>query len=147
MLKVAAPPYLYSCPSPVASLATVLSGLDVNARRGDQLRQQIHSKTARVLDLLWSRDVATPNHSGLPVIEIPLARHDDIGEVGRLLFDSGIYVTLAAYPLVPRNEVGFRIQVTAANSDAEIDRLLEVLDALITLGKLRTNDQAEVRAA
>jgi len=56
-------------------------------------------------------------------------------------------VTLAAYPLVPRNEVGFRIQVTAANSDAEIDRLLEVLDALITLGKLRTNDQAEVRAA
>jgi len=147
MLKVAAPPYLYSGPSPVASLATVLSGLDVNARRGDELRHQIHSKTARVLDLLWGRDVATPNHSGLPVIEIPLARHDDIGEVGRLLFDSGIYVTLAAYPLVPRNEVGFRIQVTAANSDAEIDRLLEVLDALITLGKLRTNDQGEVRAA
>jgi 8-amino-7-oxononanoate synthase len=147
MLKVAAPPYLYSGPSPVASLATVLSGLDVNARRGDELRHQIHSKTARVLDLLWGRDVATPNHSGLPVIEIPLARHDDIGEVGRLLFDSGIYVTLAAYPLVPRNEVGFRIQVTAANSNAEIDRLLEVLDALITLGKLRTNDQGEVRAA
>ena len=114
MLKVAAPPYLYSGPSPVASLATVLSGLDVNARRGDELRHQIHRKTARVLDLLWSRDVATPNRSGLPVIEIPLARHDDIGEVGRLLFDSGIYVTLAAYPLVPRNEVGFRIQVTAA---------------------------------
>src|SRR5690349_511168 len=107
MLKVAAPPYLYSGPSPVASLATVLAGLDVNARRGDQLRADIHRKTARVLELLWGRDVATPNHSGLPVIEIPLARHDDIGEVGRLLFDSGIYVTLAAYPLVPRNEVGF----------------------------------------
>ena len=35
LLKVAAPPYLYSGPSPVASLATVLAGFDVNddARR------------------------------------------------------------------------------------------------------------------
>src|SRR3954453_22469512 len=33
LLKVAAPPYLYSGPSPVASLATVLAGFDVNERR------------------------------------------------------------------------------------------------------------------
>ena len=38
LLKVAAPPYLYSGPSPVASLATVLAGFDVNERRGDELR-------------------------------------------------------------------------------------------------------------
>ena len=38
LLKVAAPPYLYSGPSPVASLATVLAGFDVNERRGDALR-------------------------------------------------------------------------------------------------------------
>ncbi len=35
VLKVAAPPYLYSGPSPVASLATTIAGLDVNERRGD----------------------------------------------------------------------------------------------------------------
>ena len=33
LLKIAAPPYLYSGPSPVASLATVLSGFDVNEKR------------------------------------------------------------------------------------------------------------------
>ena len=38
MLKTAAPPYLYSGPSPVASLATVLTGFEVNAKRGDALR-------------------------------------------------------------------------------------------------------------
>ena len=38
-----------------------------------------------------------------------------------MLFDRGVYVTLAAYPLVPKHEVGFRLQVTAANTDAEID--------------------------
>ena len=42
MLKVAAPPYLYSGPSPVASLATVLAGFDVNERRGDVLRAELH---------------------------------------------------------------------------------------------------------
>jgi len=35
-LKLAAPPYLYSGPSPTASLATVLAGFTVNARRGDR---------------------------------------------------------------------------------------------------------------
>jgi ABC-type glycerol-3-phosphate transport system permease component len=32
-------------------------------------------------------------------VEIPLARHEDIDPVGRFLFDRGVYVTLAAYPL------------------------------------------------
>ena len=61
---------------------------------------------------------------------MPLARHEDIDAVGRFLFERGIYVTLAAYPLVPRDEVGFRIQVTAANTDAEIEQLVDVLGEL-----------------
>src|SRR5436190_12100349 len=48
-LKVLAPPYLYSGPSPVASLATVLAGLEVNRRRGDVVRLDVWRKTARVL--------------------------------------------------------------------------------------------------
>ena len=130
LLKTAAPPYLYSGPSPVASLATVLAGLDVNDRRGDTLRADLWQKTQRVLEALDELGVYTPNTSGFPIIEVPLARPDDIAKVGRFLFGQGIYVTLAAYPLVPRHEVGFRIQVTAANTDAEIEQLVE------TLGKL-----------
>ncbi|GIU99404.1 MAG: hypothetical protein KatS3mg014_1020 [Actinomycetota bacterium] len=68
-----------------------------------------------------------PNRSGYPLIEIPLANHEDIDPVGRYLFDRGIYVTMAAYPLVPKDEVGFRIQITAANTDDQIDLLCEVL--------------------
>ena len=52
LLKVAAPPYLYSGPSPVASLATVLAGFDVNERRGDELRARAAaSAPRRVLEL------------------------------------------------------------------------------------------------
>ena len=74
LLKVAAPPYLYSGPSPVASLATVLAGFDVNERRGDELRSDIYRMTAVALDALAALGVATPNRSGLPIIEVPLAR-------------------------------------------------------------------------
>ena len=137
LLKVAAPPYLYSGPSPVASLATVLAGFDVNERRGDALRGHLHDMTARILDTLHGLGVATPNRSGFPIVEVPLRDHTRIGEVGRFLFDRGVYVTLAAFPLVPKNEVGFRFQVTAANTPAEVDMAIAGIEALAEMGELR----------
>ena len=113
LLKVAAAPYLYSGPSPIASLASTLAGFDVNERKGDQLRADLHRMTVRVLAALDGLGAATPNRSGLPIIEVPLADHEQIDAAGRFLFERGIYVTLAAYPLVPKDEVGFRQQVEA----------------------------------
>lgn len=132
LLKVTAPPYLYSGPVPTASLATMLAGLDVNAGRGDAIRADLHRKTGRVLEHLRRLGVATLNDSGFPLIEIPLSRPEDLLPVGRALLERGIYVTLAPYPGVPREEVGFRIQVTAANTDDEIDALLTALTWLNT---------------
>jgi 8-amino-7-oxononanoate synthase len=142
VLKTAAPPYLYSGPSPVASLATVLEGLRVNEERGDQLRAHLHHLTGRVLDRLAELGISTPNGSGFPIIEIPLAHADDIDAVGDMLFDRGIYVTMAAYPLVPRNEVGFRLQLTAANTDEEVDHLLVVLGEVAERFQLADNTVA-----
>jgi len=130
LLKTAAPPYLYSGPSPIASLATVIGGLDLNDLRGDQIRAELWEKTQIVLDSLRKLGVHTPNRSGFPIIEVPLARHEDIDAVGKFLYEQGIYVTLAAYPLVPRDEVGFRIQVTAANTRGEMEYLTDVLAKL-----------------
>jgi 8-amino-7-oxononanoate synthase len=131
-LKVAAPPYLYSGPVPTASLATMLAGLDINAARGDLIRAELYRKTARVLDHLRGLGVVTLNNSGFPLIEIPLRDPDDLLPVGHALLERGIYVTLAPYPGIPRDEVGFRIQVTAANTDDEIDVLLATLTWLNT---------------
>jgi 8-amino-7-oxononanoate synthase len=140
LLKVAAPPYLYSGPSPVASLATVLAGLEVNERRGDALRTRLHTLTARLLDRVHALGLATPNRSGFPIVEVPLAHHERIADVGRLLFDRGVYATLAAYPLVPKAEVGFRLQLTAANTEAEVDLAIEVLEELAARGELALRD-------
>jgi 8-amino-7-oxononanoate synthase len=136
VLKTAAPPYLYSGPSPVSSLATVLEGLRVNDVRGDQLRANLHRLTGRVLERVHELGIHTPNQSGFPIIEVPLADADGVDEVGDMLFDRGIYVTMAVYPLVPRDEVGFRLQLTAANTDEQIDHLCVVLGEVAERFKL-----------
>jgi 8-amino-7-oxononanoate synthase len=140
LLKVAATPYLYSGPSPVASLATVLAGLRVNETRGDQLRRVLADRTRRVLDCLDRLDVATPNRSGFPIVEIPVRDHRRIAAVGQMLWDRGVYVTLAAFPLVPKAEVGFRVQLTAANTDAEVDTLIAAIEELADAGELTSSD-------
>jgi len=139
-LKTAAPPYLYSGPSPVASLATVLEGLKLNERKGDELRLDLHRNTRRVLDRLSELGIATPNTSGYPIIEVPLANHEDIDALGTYLFDRGIYVTMAAYPLVPRNEVGFRLQITASNTREQIENLISALGELADRFQLQSED-------
>jgi 8-amino-7-oxononanoate synthase len=126
-LKVMVPSYIYGGPVPVASLATALLGLEVNRRRGDELRAQLHHRTKLVLDHLDKLGVATTNVSSFPLVELALADAADLDAVGRHLFDRGIYVTLAPYPVVPRKEVGFRIQLTAANTVEQVDHLLTVL--------------------
>ncbi|MEU9392761.1 aminotransferase class I/II-fold pyridoxal phosphate-dependent enzyme [Streptomyces sp. NPDC048324] len=136
-LKTAAAPYLYSGPSPTASLATVLAGLDVNDRRGDALRADLYRRTVSVLDHLDGLGVETLNRDRLPIIEIPLVDADDLDAVAAFLWEEGIYVTLAAHPLVPRDRVGFRVQVTALNSDDDIERLNGTLTRLAARFPLR----------
>ena len=141
LLKVAAPPYLYSGPSPVASLASALVGLQVNEARGEALRAALYRKTRRVLDKLAELGAATLNTSGFPIIEVPLGDADDLDQVGKFLFDHGVNATLAFYPGVPRQGVGFRLQVTAANTDEQVTALLAVLEELAATFPLRPVSQ------
>ena len=123
-----APPYLYSGPSPVASLATTLAGLEVNRKRGDRdPRRRVAEDGTYPRRVAGTAASIRRTRSGLPIIEIPLADHEQIDAAGRFLFERGIYVTMAAFPLVPRNEVGVRIQVTAANTEDEVGHLISVL--------------------
>jgi 8-amino-7-oxononanoate synthase len=146
-LKVAAPPYLYSGPSPTASLATVLAGFDVNARRGDALRAELYRLSTTVLKHVRALGVSTPNRGHTPVVELPIRRAGDLPLVAATLWHRGVYVTLAPYPLVPRDQVGFRIQITAAHTIEQIDHLNDTIAELAELGMLtRTTEQSMRRS-
>jgi 8-amino-7-oxononanoate synthase len=136
-LKVAAPTYLYSGPSPVASLATVWAGLDVNEKRGDDLRTHLYQLTAKLLTQVRGLGVHTLNVDDTPVVEIPISPEHDLIAISERLWAAGQYVTLAPYPGVPRDEIGFRIQLTAAHTEAQVDDLNRVLTELARDGALR----------
>ncbi|MGH1552551.1 aminotransferase class I/II-fold pyridoxal phosphate-dependent enzyme [Streptomyces sp. L7] len=104
---------------------------------GDAIRADLHRKSARVLDHVDALGLDTPVGHRLPIVEIPLVDASDLEAVAGFLWDRGIYVTLAAYPLVPRDRVGFRVQITALNSDEDIDRLNDALTALARRFALR----------
>ena len=87
----------------------------------------VRHRTRTLLDQLDKLGVATSNTSGFPLVELALANAEDLDEVGRHLFGRDIYVTLAPYPVVPRREAGFRVQLTAANTAEQVDHLLTVL--------------------
>ncbi|HWH00176.1 MAG TPA: pyridoxal phosphate-dependent aminotransferase family protein [Pilimelia sp.] len=129
-LKITAAPYLYSGPSPVASLASVLAGFDVNDARGDELRGRLFRLTDRVLSHLRALGVQTLNETGTPIVELPLAPGVDLAAVADQLWRRGVYVTLAAYPLVPREQVGVRLQLTAAHDDGHVDQAVAALTEL-----------------
>lgn len=126
-LKSAAGPYIFSGPSPVASLATGLVGLRVNERRGEALRATLHRLTSRFLAGLRGLGLGTLNTSGFPIVEIPLLDADNADPLGRFLYEHGVFASVVPFPVVPRDEVGVRVQITAANTDDEIDHLLAVL--------------------
>jgi 8-amino-7-oxononanoate synthase len=136
-LKVTAAPYLYSGPSPVASLAGVLAGFDVNEARGDALRAHLFRLAARLGEHVRGLRLATPAAGHMPIVELPLASGADLTAVAATLWREGVYVTLAAYPLVPRDQVGFRVQLTALHTEEDLDRLLGVLTRLAGEGALR----------
>ena len=80
--------------SPIASLATVLAGLEVNELRGDVLRAELHrlSKACSTAWASWTsrRRPVQPADREIPVRDHPRGRLRR-----RFLFDNGVYVTLA----------------------------------------------------
>ena len=136
-LKVAAPTYLYSGPSPFASLASVLAGMEVNERRGEQLRSHLYGLTRRLLDHVAALRAFTLNTDGTPIVELPIAPDRDLIEVSEVLWRRNLFVTLAPYPGVPRDKVGFRIQLTSAHTSEQLEALMAVLSDLAEDGTLR----------
>lgn len=136
-LKVASPTYLYSGPSPVASLASVLAGLEVNEARGDLLRADLYRMSRRILDHVRGLGVVTLNTDNTPIIELPIAHDRDLVDVSEELWRRRLFVTLAPYPGVPKDKVGFRIQVTAAHTEEQVDHLIGALTDLAADGTLR----------
>lgn len=121
---------VFSGPVPVASLATALAGLAVNAERGDGLRRHLHRLTARAIDGARARGWAVDNPLAFPVVNLVTGGVERTVAASRVMWEHGILFTPSVFPAAPLHRGGFRLSFTAANTDDDVDRLLAALDAV-----------------
>jgi 8-amino-7-oxononanoate synthase len=123
-LEAFATPYDLSGPCPTASLATLLTGLEINEKRGDEYRQKLWDITKSAIDGLREMGFTVMNKTGFPIASVWIGDTDDLVATANILFDEGILVTVAPYPMVRRGDECHRLTFTSANTIEEVHSLL-----------------------
>ena len=128
--------YLVSGPVPIAALATALAGLELNDRDGDAWRDQLYAYTSAIIEHYRKKGIATDNDNRFPIVSAYVGSAENVIRGGQLLFEEGIYLTLQAYPLVPRDNGVLRATPTVANTWDQVQHLLEAMERVV--GKLNS---------
>jgi glycine C-acetyltransferase len=123
-------PYLFSnslAPMIVETSITVLDLLEGNGAARERLRGNSRFFRSGLQDLGF--ELVPGEH---PIIPVMLGDAKLAGEMSRLLYDDGIYVTGFSFPVVPEGKARIRTQMSAAHSQAQ---LAKALDAFAKAGR------------
>jgi acyl carrier protein len=123
-------PYIFSGPIPTASLASGLAGLRLSRADGDITRTRIFSLTKRLVDGLHRVGLKTDNTNYFPIVFVPLGPVAETLRIWKELWKEGFLITPGVFPATPVDRGGVRVSVTAANTEEEIDSLIECLRRL-----------------
>jgi glycine C-acetyltransferase len=121
--------YIYSNPITVGEAAAALASLRIVASpEGERLLERLRSLTKRFEAGLGRIGIETipGEHPVVPLMIRDTAKTHDLV---RHLYDHGVLVTGLAYPVVPRGDEEIRAQVNADHTEADIDRVLAILEA------------------
>ncbi len=121
-------PYIFSAHLPPTTVATVLACLDQLERR-PELVDALHRNVAHLLRGLATIGLATSNR-GSAIIPLLLPEKTDLPALMAAVHRRGIFLNAVQYPAVPLDRQRLRISVMATHTQADLDRLLEVLGEL-----------------
>jgi glycine C-acetyltransferase len=121
--------YIYSNPITVGEAAAALASLRVvGSAEGEGLLAKLRSLTQRFEDGLGRIGIETlPGPH--PVVPLMIRDTSETHRLAKHLYDNGILVTGLAYPVVPSGDEEIRAQVNADHTEADIDRVLALLEA------------------
>jgi glycine C-acetyltransferase len=123
LLRNRSRPYLFSntlAPPIVAGSIAVLALLS----KSTALRDRLEANTTRFRDGMTAAGFALrPGEH--PIVPIMLGEARLAVDMAAALLDEGIYVIGFSYPVVPKGQARIRVQISAAHSDADVDRAVE----------------------
>lgn len=124
-IKAFATPYDLSGPCPTASLATLLQGLKINEKRGNEYRSKLWNLTEQALNELRELGYKVINKTGFPILSVHIGDTKKLIKTANMLFEEGILVTVAPYPMMKKGEEVHRITITASNTAEEVNQLIQ----------------------
>jgi len=120
VLKQRARPYLFSHSVPPAVVGASLVVLDLLDASGE-LREQLAHNSERFRSGMQANgfELLPGEHAIVPVM---FGDAVEASRVASRLWDQGVYAVAFSFPVVPRGQARIRVQLSAAHSDADIDR-------------------------
>lgn len=127
-LRENSPMYIYSNPITPGEANACVKALDVvDSEEGRAMLAKLRDLTKRFEDGLGRIGIETiPGPH--PVVPLMIRDTKRTKAMVKYLYDQGVLVTGLAYPVVPQGDDEIRCQINADHTEADIDRLLEILD-------------------
>jgi len=132
-LRYAMRPYLFTASSSPASIATSLAAvkkLGAEPQRRDRLR----ANSARLFDGFKGLGLDLGCDVVSPVIAVKCADEPSTIAMWDALLKAGVYVNIALPPGTPNKLCLLRCSVSAAHSEAEIDRIIDLFGQVVAAG-------------
>ena len=126
-LRETAPFYIYSNPITASEAAASMKALEIlDSKKGLKLLEHMRGLTKRFEDGLHQLgfEIISSEH---PVVPLMIRDTQNTTELVNYLFDNGILATGLNYPVVPKGDEEIRCQITADQTDNDIDYVLDVL--------------------
>jgi glycine C-acetyltransferase len=113
-------PYLFSNSLAPAIAATTLHVLEM-LKPDNELQRQLQRNATRFRAGMEDAGFTLAG-AGHPIIPVMLGDAKVAGEMAQRLLEKGVYVIAFSFPVVPQGRARIRTQMSAAHSDADIDR-------------------------
>jgi glycine C-acetyltransferase len=123
LLRQRSRPYLFSNTVAPPVVSAALKVLDVLSE-SSALRDRLHANTRFFREAMTARgfDIRPGIH---PIVPIMLYDAQKAQDVARDLLAEGIYVIGFSFPVVPKGQARIRVQLSAAHTQAHLDRAVE----------------------
>ena len=122
LLRQRSRPYLFSNSIAPCVAAAGVTAIELLSKSGD-LRQKLNANTKRFRERMTAAgfDIRPGTH---PIAPIMLYDAALAHRLAAAMLERGIYVIGFSYPVVPKGEARIRVQLSAAHSEADIDRAI-----------------------
>ena len=132
-LRYAMRPYMFTASSSPASIATSLAAIRKLAAE-PQRRKKLKDNSARLFEGFRSLGLDLGCDVASPVVAVRCQDEPSTLAMWHALLKAGVYVNIALPPGTPNKLCLLRCSVSAAHTDAEIDRIIDLFSSVVAQG-------------